>query len=130
MSNEELLKAWDAGQPIKTVEMGGLGDDYEMAIQLAGMEWLRLLLEHNPDFETMSPDEGKAEMRRLEPIVARRIIPLGLHHKYGMSGAQWGAAANLGSVFYRMGYEPSLESVSADRHITIMKRTFSQEPAP
>lgn len=130
MTNEELLKAWDAGQPIKTVEMGGLGEDYEMAIQLAGMEWLRLLLEQKPNFGSMSPEEKKLEGDRLAPIITYRIKPLGLHHAYGMSGAQWGAASNLGCVFYNLGYEAGLESAGVDRHIMVTKRSFAPDNGP
>lgn len=37
----ELLEAWDKGQPIWSIEMGGLGPGYEQAIQVCAVELAR-----------------------------------------------------------------------------------------
>lgn len=37
----ELIAAWDRGEPIVTISMGGLGDAYEAALQEAAVEIAR-----------------------------------------------------------------------------------------
>lgn len=122
MTNEELLAAWDAGQPVKLVEMGGLGPGYEMCIQLMGMEWLRFMGEIKPDLDDVELLRAKRD--EWDAVILKRIEPLGLRDNYGPSGAQWGAARNIGMVIHKNGYEKAMSMVETDRHITVTKQPF------
>lgn len=45
----EWLEVWDSGEPVASVEMGGLGEHYEQAIQVTAAEALRELLHLDPE---------------------------------------------------------------------------------
>ena len=129
MDNKELLASWDALKPVKTVEMGGMSDGYEMAIQLAAFEYLRALMQLAPKLKKLSDVERTRLSDRIHAIADPSIALLGLNENYGMSGAQVGAAMNMASCFYSQGYEAGLKSAGEDRHITIVKTPFKEKAA-
>src|SRR5258708_1760951 len=47
-SVNDLLTAWDSGDTIWSVELGGLGPGYEQAIQIAAVEIARKLRHYKP----------------------------------------------------------------------------------
>lgn len=106
MTTQGLLEKWDAGEPVVTVEMGGLGEGYEMAIQTLAFELIR-------DAEPI-PESGVIDNWG-DQTVARL-------NGYGFSGAQVGAAKNLAANFLKFGYEESMATVPEDRKITITRR--------
>jgi hypothetical protein len=80
---KELLASWDAGEPVWSVELGGLGPGYEQAIQVAAIEMAR---DNN---EIALPDgdvERNTEWDRLcSETLRKHDDALG-----GLSGAQFG----------------------------------------
>ena len=97
----EQLRRWDAGESIRTVEMGGgIGPGYEQAIQVLAIEIVRDNLD-----KPLPPDGDKAAWREFGMATAERIDVKGPDGKYscGFSGAQFGAACNLAARWLRIG---------------------------
>ncbi len=118
-SCEEVLRRWDEGDSVWSVELGGLGPGYEQAIQLTGFEILRVLLDLKPDAETWANEGDQGPWKALMEKVEERVNPI--TSKLGLSGAQWGAGVNLACVFYRNGPTKALEMVDRKRHIQVRK---------
>ena len=118
---QEALATWDAGEFVFSVEMGGLGPGYEMAIQGLAFEMMRKI-DGFQDWE----DKRKlgALDKSLEPIVSIcDKKPWG-----GFSGAQVGAAKGLASRVCRMGYRNALrEDVVKDRLIQVCAKDLRKE---
>ena len=116
----DWLKAWDNGDIVWTIEMGGLGPGYEQAIQITMFEVLRHLINANyqdADFETDCDKSAGWHVTRtaIEDKVNPKIRGLGL------SGAQWGAANNLALMIYRSGIKRMDDEAVKDRHIQVSK---------
>lgn len=107
---DDVIKAWDAGDIVWSVELGGLGPGYEQCIQVLGMELLR-------EFKDLdwSGDEGPPGWKE---IVDRRVHELDA--KYRFSGAQVSAATNMACVFAKQGPRRALDK-APDRQIQISK---------
>jgi hypothetical protein len=124
-SCEELLARWDDGNTVWSVALGGFGPGYEQAIQLAGFEVLRYLIDHKPDAERWADDDGapwNALRAGIDAAVGPIVEPLGL------SGMQWGAALNIGSVFYKQGPVAAIKMVDSERRIQVCKNFPSLKP--
>jgi len=123
---EEALAAWDKGEVVWTVEMGGLGPGYEQAIQILAMECLRKLLAVGFDWsaEGETDEQRSTRLHALLDPVAHEV------DKWpgcGFSGAQVGAAMNLAANMHRRGYRAALDSVDEDRR-TQVSRTWPHQP--
>ena len=90
------LQQWiadlDNGKRVKSVSMGGLGKGYELAIQNLAVEMIRNLADENVP-------EDKEEFRKIA-VGARDKAIKKLGEIHGFSGAQVGAAGNIGSIFW------------------------------
>lgn len=107
----EALAKWDKGEPVFTVEMGGLGPGYEQCIQMLAFELIREF----KDDKTFDKEGWNGE--RAEKIVDT------LDKKLGFSGAQVGAAKSLASFVCSKGYRKALRmSKVKDRLIQVSKR--------
>lgn len=95
-----VVALWDSGETIWSVELGGIGPNYELAIQSLVVELLR-------DGEQLSkslPQPGQKEWSGWgDEAVAR------LNETQGFSGAQVGAAKNFAFHILRDGYQPTLD---------------------
>lgn len=104
---EEVVTAWDKGETVWSIEMGGIGPGYEQAIQVLVIELLRdhlgKPLPDEKDFEKW----GKATISRINEDC------------YGFSGAQVGAAKTIAWRIFRDGYGPTLRSAPKDRLIQV-----------
>ena len=98
---DDALAAWDAGDIIFTVEMGGLGPGYEQAIQVLVMELLRDM--RGKPLPTTNDEAWKWG----DPVVNR------LDALHGFSGAQVGAAKSLAIRMLRDGYAQTLDSAKS-----------------
>lgn len=122
---EEVLVAWDAGEKITTCIMGGLSDGYEHGIHLIAMEKLRSMNENPFDYEALEAMEDEAEQRKTweeyrtmidaTPNVAKVM------EEVQPSGAMWGAAGNIATVYIRNGYAGGVALIPEDRIIEISK---------
>jgi len=117
MTNEEVLKEWDAGNPVKSVEMGGLGEDYEYVIQFMTFEFLRCMLE-NDNYDRVENDIMFSEY--LDSIANETLKNYAIEE--GVSSHQWNAAGYIAGMFIKLGYEKALEKAPEDRIITIARR--------
>lgn len=120
----DMLRKWDAGETVHTIEMGGLGPGYEQALQIAAMEMLRYWVTEKPDHDFWK-DEGvwKRDRDAMDKAVTPKLGPLGL------SGAQFGAAVTLSSSLYMRGPRQCLSEVPKDRH-TMISNHFPTLAAP
>jgi hypothetical protein len=121
MTNEDALRAWDAGEPIWTCDLGGMGPGYEQCIQLMGFEMLRAMLANPVDWDAVTGLDGRDAWRAYsdkidaDPAVKRVVSEL------QPSGAQHGAAMNIASVFAMHGYSKGMQLVPEDRRIQVSK---------
>lgn len=116
----EALAAWDAGESIWSVEMGGLGPGYEQAIQIIAFEAIRYMVNNPPDWDALVADE-KARREfwgKLDTAIFAEGQPADVVKP---SGAQVGAAKNIAAVFVRQGHKAGLENASKDRLIQVSK---------
>lgn len=85
---DQMLEAWDKGETIWSLEMGGIGPGYEQALQIAAVEFSRA----GKDYSPVGDNEKDAEAwRTLCGEVLSRINESLL----GLSGAQYDAASWL-----------------------------------
>ena len=120
---KELLDMWDSGEPIHTIEMGGLGPGYEQAIQVLAIEivrdWIGKELPHNPDDAW-----GEETVRRVD-----QKLPNGKNSCGGFSGAQVGAARWLAWKWLTSGPRKLMEHPKLDADRKIMVSSFWPRPA-
>lgn len=83
---DQLLAAWDAGQTIWSIELGGLGPGYEQAIQVAAVEFARAC----KDLQGIKLDD-KDSTERFRACCDSRLHEID-GDIGGMSGAQVGAS--------------------------------------
>jgi len=115
----EALAAWDRGDGLWSVEMGGLGPGYEQAIQVLTFEIVRDYL--GKPFPT---DEGWSTWA--DDTVHRVNEWPGC----GFSGAQVGAAKSLAFRFLRDGHKGALDTMrdhDKDR-LTQVSKTWPHNP--
>jgi hypothetical protein len=119
-SASEWLERWDNDQTVWSIEMGGLGPGYEQCIQITTAEFVRALLANGPIAWDDWDAAGKEQFRKVEDIVGATDIV----KKLGLSGAQFGAAANLASMLVRNGPVGVMQDERVkDRRIQV-QRTF------
>lgn len=109
----EALAAWDRGDIVWTIEMGGLGPGYEQCIAITTMEAIRAFV-HCPEQLINAPDNGTLNRRLDEALWANARVK-GL----GLSGAQAGAAKNLAYHALKNGWRATLLTVEPERRIMI-----------
>lgn len=100
---KDALAAWDRGEIITTVEMGGLGPGYEQALQILVFEIIRADGDHEVAIKRASPGVG------------------------GFSDAQVGAARALAGRAIEKGWAATLAEVDPDRRVMVDRR-FPQPP--
>jgi hypothetical protein len=107
----EWIDAFDRGEVIESVDMGGISDGYEMAIQSLVVEIVRKVSSHDvpKEMDTFKALLGIAKDQSVN-------ILDGIH---GFSGAQIGASTNLAAIIWRRGID-SFQDVK-DRIIKIQK---------
>ena len=81
----ELLTAWDKGETIWSVELGGLGPGYEQAIQIAAIEFARAAK------DMTRTDDKKADIEKFSGLCNDALKPID-EKLGGLSGAQFGQA--------------------------------------
>lgn len=98
----ELLKRWDEGSIVHTIEMGGMGPGYEQAIQITVFEMLRYMLANPIDWDEIEAGETYWKQYRedMDKVLFAEGAPV---KKLGLSGAQYGAAVGLASKFEKDG---------------------------
>lgn len=116
---EQVLKDWDDGNPVWSVELGGIGPGYEQCIQLVGFEFLKQMKISPFDYELN--DSNKVKWKIYINTIEANSTAKSLIEKLGPSGAQYEAAMNLASVFSRHGYAKGLKMAGEDRHILVSK---------
>jgi hypothetical protein len=115
-SVDDALAKWDAGETVFTVEMGGLGPGYEMAIQGLAFELMR-------EFKGFTEWDDDEARKTLEPARDAVMGKLNNEPWAGFSGAQVGAATNLAACVCKRGYRAAMRDPAvADRLIQVSKR--------
>lgn len=102
----DLVAAWDHGELVPSIAMGGLGPGYEQAIQILAMEMLRA-----------------GDSARFEAVADEWSERLG-----GLTGAMVAAAKNLAANVLRKGMQRCRREVPEDRHI-LVSRNFPVRPS-
>lgn len=128
-SAEAALKLWDAGEPVPTVEMGGIGPGYEQAIQILVFETLREALTYAPSEGWRAVDKilegeenSRRELHQEFNAAAERAIKRTDANVGGYSGAQVRGAKGLAWQFLTKGWEATFKEVEEDRRILVSKK--------
>jgi hypothetical protein len=126
---DEALAAWDAGDEVQTVEMGGMGDGYEMAIQIVAFELLRAMRDDAALGQAVSeipngarfPQETQDRLDKVIHALDAKSEETG-RYRLGLSGAQAGAAKSLAVTIHRRGYDALKDEEVRDRLIFVRKQ--------
>jgi hypothetical protein len=112
---DQALAKWQGGDPVWSIEMGGLGPGYEQCIQVGAFELAKRIK------DAALPDEkaalGDALDKHLYAVIAE-VAPV----LDGLSGAQAGAIQNLAYHFVKDGYSETLHQVEQDRRIQCSRK--------
>ena len=109
--NEEFILKLHNGETVETIEMGGISESYENAIQ--GLFVDMLLIVHKKQI----PSNAK-EVNELLTHVANTCTS---KLEYGYSGAQVGAAKSLCWFFLADGYKGAIEKMRQINNNRIIK---------
>lgn len=120
----DALAKWDAGSPVWTIEMGGLGPGYEQAIQVGAFELAKRL--QGAELPAPGTDNALTDAidKHLYAVIADVAPALD-----GLSGAQAGAISNLAYHFVKSGYTETLNQVGQDRRIQASRNFAALAPA-
>lgn len=129
-TTEQALAAWNNGDIVWSIEMGGMGPGYEQAIHIAAFEAIRYMLKTPPDWEEIDSDTEHEDMPHEMRAWAkyRKIMDEELFaddgplKDAGMSGAQMGAAMNIASMFVKQGYKAAMDKCPEDRKIMVSNK--------
>lgn len=122
---QAMLAKWDAGEPIWTIELGGLGPGYEQAIQVAAVEMARAGAAFVPT--------GEAEVdNRAWDELCTDVLRKHDEALCGLSGAQYGAARWLAWQWCHRGGPGRLQERAKEHGGTsiMVSRTFPRAPEP
>lgn len=112
----DWLAKWDAGDPVWSIEMGGIGPGYEQCIQITAAEVLRHMLAAEYDAASWQDKDKWAKDRE---AIEKTIFANETIKDLGLSGAQWGAAVNLASCLYKRGPDSLNDDAVKDRRILV-----------
>lgn len=84
----ELLRRWDAGESVWSIELGGLGPGYEQAIQVAAVEMAR-------DGQSFKPTGDKTADSKAWDAICTESLRKHDEQLGGITGAMYGAASWL-----------------------------------
>lgn len=129
MTAHDALAKWDAGAPVWSCEMGGIGPGYEQCIQEMGFEMLRAMLASPIDWSSVSGEAGRSAWREYSDKIKATPNVKAVVEKLGPSGAQFGAAMNIASVLARHDYAGGMDMVPEDRRILVSKHFPSEQAA-
>ena len=106
-TNRDLIAAWDRGDEVMVVDMGGeeLGEKYEHDIQLMMIEILRKIERQQKEITFANLDDLAAKV-----CVGR-----------GVSGMQVRAATQAAAQYFMNGYRDALATAPRDRIIIASK---------
>ena len=114
---DDALAAWDAGEPVFTVEMGGLGPSYEQAIHIAAFELIRDRVAWMPAQWPTTQDGYNAIYNVMDQVLRDNIIVANL----GVSGAIASAAKALALRMIKDGWGNCLRKEPRDGIIQVQK---------
>ena len=118
----EQIEAWDKGDTVWTVEMGGLGPGYEQALQIAAIEMGRVMIPY-------APGTNREQNVALFKQVTENANIKGL----GLSGAQHGAAQQIAFNWWTKGPAKFCEfykSKSLGDRCVMISKDWPQAPEP
>lgn len=140
MTNQEFIDAWESGQEVTVIELGGLGLGYEIAIWEFAVKALNVMVNIKPfnwkTFDELSDDEKKKFWEEYRNYVERGAYGRGDEKGplaetldlLGLSGAQWSAGWNAASVISKNGYDAALLMVDEERRIKLSKGGLDLNP--
>lgn len=132
---EDLLRRWDEGESVWTIEMGGLGPGYEQAIQVTAIELGRKLIPHRETLQELLDrgEEDEGGRKELNAVIEQELAHLLLEHDEtlgGLSGAQAGAVKQIAFFFVMKGVKESLMNADEDRMIQVSNHWPRLEEKP
>lgn len=125
----QLLAAWDEGDSIHSLEMGGLGPGYEQAIQILAVEFTRAAMDN---FESREGESLKEEGERFKKLCNETLTEDLDNDIGGATGAQFGAACWL-AYQWSMGGGPKgliekAKTEGQEDRVTLVSRAWPKAP--
>jgi hypothetical protein len=118
MNTKEALEAWDRGDPIETISMGGMGDYYERGIHTCVFELIRDC-SHFDFPNDDDQDEWKQIAQKIDDAAFKNTT---IEH-LGLSGAMYYAARNVAVRAITMGWDEMYKSIPKERKVIVQKVT-------
>jgi hypothetical protein len=116
VTNEQVLELWDAGAPIWSCQMSGIGNqDYEQCIQALAFEMLRAMLAHPIDWDVLGKAENRNQWREYRQNISAIAAERSGIDDLSLSGLQFEAAMKLAAAFAREGYARTMDMVPRSR---------------
>ena len=117
LSAAEAVEAYDRGESLWTVEMGGLGPGYEHCIQVGAIELVRKMVGQPlpPDDDSEASKSARCEWAQAE------LHEVDREQRLRLSGAQAGAIRTLAFRAIRDGWTAMVNSAPLDRRIQFSK---------
>lgn len=107
----EALSLWEADVLVPSIEMGGLGPGYELAIQTLAFGIIKRFENEPVDWVALDADDEKERSRILS--ISDEVADE-LDKTWGFSGAQVGAAKGLAFRTLRVGWKAALQEINED----------------
>lgn len=107
MTIQEAIKQWNAGSPIFSIDMSGMGPGYEQGIQITVFEMIKLLKFKCPN---------KAQTHK---VLDDALAKVDKKYDIGHSGASAGAAIWLAHKILSTGYAETINTAPKDRLIQV-----------
>lgn len=115
--NKEMLKDWHDGKSIVSIEMGGMGEDYERVIQLTAI----MLVEKFVGVFLPFQSGAVVELFHEQIGVLCRQSEGAPEWIEGMSGAQAAAAFQIAYKALTLGWKGMENTIPSDRRLIISK---------
>lgn len=123
----DIVAAWDRGETVFSLNMGGLGPGYDQCIQVAAIEIMRDQIGKDlppPQDDAETSEEARARRAWGDDSLARIDKQVG-----GMSGAQAGAAKWLAYRILAEGWQ-ALARRAKEKGEDDRIQQFSRDPLP
>jgi hypothetical protein len=109
---EDALAAWDACEPVFTIELGGLGPSYEQAMHIAIFETLRLI-------GNMSPEALKRDTRLV--VIDKAVANAEKERHLQLTMGQAGQVRTFVHGVLMQGWQNYVTKYETDRRIQVCR---------
>jgi hypothetical protein len=108
---QDALAGWDAGEPVFTIELGGLGPSYEQSMHIAIFETLRMI----GDMDTALHRDTQCD------VIDKAIRSIDRDEDLGLKAAQAAMIRRFVYTVMNHGWHDMIVKYDTDRHIQVCR---------